>query len=541
MIERLFRLDLQDAGNRLSNVRLNQGNVNSTVFIFKVFDGVEEISIGQFTDAKLTLSHNNSAVVYSSCELRPEANTIVYAVEAEAVARSGVITGQLDLINGDMVLATTYFSFTVFPSLANLTPAAREIYINEISGLISEIEASAEKSKEVMEIVNEAAALVDGLKEKSEEIAEFLESFEDSKEEVNQIFASFREKASEIEALLIAAQISAGNIADLRTSSETAEGNIQTLLTSSEENAGRIEELLEALEGGLAVGPPGPEGPEGKEGKQGPQGEPGANGNDGLPGKDGADGFSPEITVAEDSEDTYILSIKTVSAEFDTPNLKGQNASGDGGDGVPSGCILMWSGAADTIPDGWRLCDGDNNTPDLRDRFIVGAGGKYTQGDKGGADSVVLTTGEMPSHTHGFSSGTAASNGAHTHNVSGTISTVADHTHTITTTIPSSGGAHSHAKVPSGGTVSTNGVYVASASQQNSTITISGEDGSGHSHTATSAAANAGGHSHALSSGSAASGGAHTHTVTGENALSGGGTAHENRPPYFALCFIMKI
>lgn len=49
-------------------------------------------------------------------------------------------------------------------------------------------------------------------------------------------------------------------------------------------------------------------------------------------------------------------------------------AQGGGmGSGVPSGVILLWSGTIATIPQGWALCDGTNGTPDLRDRFVVGA------------------------------------------------------------------------------------------------------------------------------------------------------------------------
>lgn len=40
---------------------------------------------------------------------------------------------------------------------------------------------------------------------------------------------------------------------------------------------------------------------------------------------------------------------------------------------IPIGCIVMWGGSVGSIPSGWRLCDGTNNTPDLRDRFVVGA------------------------------------------------------------------------------------------------------------------------------------------------------------------------
>jgi microcystin-dependent protein len=46
------------------------------------------------------------------------------------------------------------------------------------------------------------------------------------------------------------------------------------------------------------------------------------------------------------------------------------------------------------------MCDGTNGTPDLRNRFIVGAGSNYSVGATGGRDTVTLTTGQMPKHTH---------------------------------------------------------------------------------------------------------------------------------------------
>ena len=70
---------------------------------------------------------------------------------------------------------------------------------------------------------------------------------------------------------------------------------------------------------------------------------------------------------------------------------------------VPTGMVMMWSGAANAIPSGYVLCDGGNGTPDLRDRFIVGAGGTYSVANTGGADSVTLTTAQIPSHTHTYS------------------------------------------------------------------------------------------------------------------------------------------
>lgn len=40
--------------------------------------------------------------------------------------------------------------------------------------------------------------------------------------------------------------------------------------------------------------------------------------------------------------------------------------------GLPSGVIMMWSGAASDIPSGFVLCNGNNNTPNLLDKFVVG-------------------------------------------------------------------------------------------------------------------------------------------------------------------------
>lgn len=79
-------------------------------------------------------------------------------------------------------------------------------------------------------------------------------------------------------------------------------------------------------------------------------------------------------------------------------------AAGFEGDGIaPVGSIVMWMDA-NNIPAGWVLCDGNNNTPDLRDRFPVGAGGdgNYQLLETGGADEVTLTLDQLPSHTHGY-------------------------------------------------------------------------------------------------------------------------------------------
>lgn len=73
--------------------------------------------------------------------------------------------------------------------------------------------------------------------------------------------------------------------------------------------------------------------------------------------------------------------------------------SGAGG-GVPSGCIMIWHGTADTVPDGWAVCDGTNGTPDLRDKFVLCSGPTYAVGATGGEAEHKLTVNEMPIHNH---------------------------------------------------------------------------------------------------------------------------------------------
>jgi hypothetical protein len=62
---------------------------------------------------------------------------------------------------------------------------------------------------------------------------------------------------------------------------------------------------------------------------------------------------------------------------------------------TPAGVIVLWSGSIGSIPAGWVLCNGSNGTPDLRNRFVVGAGSTYAVDATGGsADAIVV------SHTH---------------------------------------------------------------------------------------------------------------------------------------------
>lgn len=107
------------------------------------------------------------------------------------------------------------------------------------------------------------------------------------------------------------------------------------------------------------------------------------------------------------------------------PALDGSNLTGLSA-GIPSGGIIMWSGSVANVPSGWVLCDGTNGTPNLQERFILGAG----------AGRAVGATGGSASHAHsGGSAGTATdarwvddNSGGDDHWVSGN-----NHTHAFTT------------------------------------------------------------------------------------------------------------
>jgi hypothetical protein len=118
---------------------------------------------------------------------------------------------------------------------------------------------------------------------------------------------------------------------------------------------------------------------------------------------------------------------------------------------IPVGGIILWSGALGTIPTNWHLCDGTTGTPDLRDRFVVGAGSSYAVNAAGGSTTTsndgshshtgstgghTLTAGEIPGGNFSGGAGSAltyqtatpAATAAHTH----PISADGSHTHTVT-------------------------------------------------------------------------------------------------------------
>ena len=177
---------------------------------------------------------------------------------------------------------------------------------------------------------------------------------------------------------------------------------------------------------------------------------------------------------------------------------------------VPKGGIIMWDGYISDIPSGWQFCNGAGGlTPDLRERFVIGAnadtGGTYNVYATGGLAEVVLSINQMAKHNHGA---TVGNNDAH-------------HAHTGTA---QDGGLHNHP-------ISV--VNVDQGGGQNSFAAADARTGESQPRYTN----DAGTHAHAV--GINASTTFHKHSVT--ILESGNNEAHENRPPYIALAFIKCV
>ena len=160
------------------------------------------------------------------------------------------------------------------------------------------------------------------------------------------------------------------------------------------------------------------------------------------------------------------------------------------------GMIMLWAGNTFDIPTGWYLCNGANGTPNLVDRFVVGAGSTYAVGATGGSANAVVV-----SHTH---SASTDSQGSHTH--SAWTDAQGEHAHT----------SYGYRIINGGGSVGYASGYNADYNQPIGT-------------------SSAGNHAHNVGIGAA---GSHGHNITvSTNGESG---TNKNLPPYYALCYIMK-
>lgn len=142
----------------------------------------------------------------------------------------------------------------------------------------------------------------------------------------------------------------------------------------------------------------------------------------------------------------------------------------------PSGSIVMWAGLLADIPSGWVICDGNNGTPNLFDRFVKSVPSGIDPGASGGQNSHTISSSQMATHSH--------------------------------TTSSSNSGKHNHSQDYSG-----------SGSWGSSDVDpIRGSNSSWESH--------------------GTQNGAHTHST--DIGLTGSGSSVENRPPFYEIAYIMK-
>jgi hypothetical protein len=214
---------------------------------------------------------------------------------------------------------------------------------------------------------------------------------------------------------------------------------------------------------------------------------------DGLP----AGNSSKVVKGAElDTEFTAIASAISSKADTNSPTFTGTPLAPTAASGTnntqiattafattvaaaafPVGGIILWSGSVASIPSGWALCNGSNGTPDLRNRFVVGAGSTYSVNATGGsADAIVV------SHTHTFSA-TTNTEPAHAHDYQWGVGV----------------GGLNAPDVDNTGTSGITGIAPTTSA------------------------------------------GAHSHTVSGTTASTGSSGTNANLPPYYALAYIIKL
>jgi len=195
--------------------------------------------------------------------------------------------------------------------------------------------------------------------------------------------------------------------------------------------------------------------------------------------------FRREFTLPSNWLLVALVNAEDKTVKLGTGVIVTSKSSSAYGSGLPCGTILMWSGSVADIPEGWGLCDATPGRVDLRDKFIVGAGGAYKPKDQGGQDTVTLDVTNMPNHRHSL-----------------TILEAGNHAHEMLFDTGSGGSA---------GT--TEWMAKTSSGKQNwvdANYSVMTQKGGGHTH-------------------------------GGSIEYTGGGLPFDTLPPYYALCFIMKL
>ena len=197
-----------------------------------------------------------------------------------------------------------------------------------------------------------------------------------------------------------------------------------------------------------------------------------------------ASGYGMHINTYNTSNTVYAFELHSNSQVLFQVWNSGRIVSGQNYTFV-AGMIVIWNGAANAIPTGWALCDGNNGTPNLVAKFIIGAAGSgsYQPGYTGGEATKTLGTANLPSHTH----------------TSGTLTT--------------SNNTHNH-----------------TWDRQDVSIDAGYRPWPANNNDCSRTTANTGDNTH-------------SHTISGHTGDQGGtiGQSFSILPPYYALCYIMKL
>ena len=237
----------------------------------------------------------------------------------------------------------------------------------------------------------------------------------------------------------------------------------------------------------------------------------------------------------------------------------GSSATPTWGDAFVTGMIMLWSGSTGTVPSGWRLCDGGGGTPDLRNRFVVGAGSSYAVNATGGSANATLV-----SHSHtlsGIASASSVTGTAAASSVSGTIGANGGHNHTASTSVATKTGLNGTLTLKNRGGTPGSGSLMAASTGSITRTMMTGSYGEGwegeggkqssratfaldHNHSATTTNTAVGNHTHTMSGTAAASsvsGTAAASSISGTAVATGSSATNANLPPYYALAYIMKL
>jgi hypothetical protein len=194
-----------------------------------------------------------------------------------------------------------------------------------------------------------------------------------------------------------------------------------------------------------------------------------------------ADGGTGRSTLTANN---VLLGNGTSAVNFVAPGTSGNVLTSNGSTwisagGFVTGMIMLWSGSIASIPSGWAICNGSNGTPDLRNRFIVGAGSTYAVGATGGSANAIVVS----------------------------------HTHTATSTVTDPGHFH---------TTTWNNINDFNAGGQTPGAEANPDDSQG---------------TFTINTNSKTTG----ITVATTNASTGSSGTNANLPPYYALAYIMKL